>query len=79
MNQKKKRTINRKPLDKSFVPVLLALSVSVLHESYHWGSKRRLPDFTEKLLDKLKQLEQGELEVSTLIEDLERLTGVKVK
>lgn len=79
MKQKKKRLYNRKPLDKSLVPALLALPVHVLHEAYGWGSKKRLPDFIDKMLSALKELEQGELEVATLVEELEDLTGVKIK
>lgn len=79
MNRKRKRAINRRPLDKSFIPILLALSSHVLHESYGWGSKKRLPEFTDKLIDALKDLEEGRLEVATLIEELETLTGVKIQ
>ncbi len=79
MNQKKKRLYNRKPLDKSLVPALLALPVHVLHGSYGWGSKKRLPDFVEKMLSALKELEDGALEVATLVEELEDLTGVRIK
>lgn len=79
MNKKKKRAYNRQPLDKSLVPALLALPVHVLHDSYHWGSKKRLPNFVEKMLLALKELEDGKLEVADLIEEFESLTGVKIK
>ncbi len=79
MNQKKKRLYNRKPLNKSLVPALLALPVHVLHDSYGWGSKKRLPDFVEKMLLALKELEDGTIAVSDLIEEFETLTGVKIK
>ncbi|MDE5758160.1 MAG: hypothetical protein K2H85_06060 [Allobaculum sp.] len=79
MHQKKKQTINRKPLDKNFLPILLALPTLVLHESYGWGAKKRIPDFVEQLMDKVAALQDGRLDVAKTIEELERLSGVKIR
>lgn len=56
---------------------LIGLPVLILKEQYGWGSKKRLPEFTERLLGKYRELQDGNLAVENLNDLLWEECGIR--
>lgn len=62
------------------ITLLLNLPVKVLKEHY-WKKtyKRKLPKFTEQVLDLYKQWQQGELDIDELKAEIREDTGITIE
>lgn len=57
--------------------LLLALPIKVLHEEYGWGTKKRLPEFGEKLTDEYQKFADGEVSLEEYANLVYEYTGIK--
>lgn len=70
---KAKKKARRDHYAQVLVPVIVA------HESFGFGSKKRAPALAEAILDKLKDVEQGKLDIAQVLDQFEELTGLKIE
>lgn len=56
----------------------VAHAVMILHRS-GWGTKKRLPEFAESMIDEFDQWQNGEHGYKEMIDRLEQLTGLQVE
>lgn len=76
---KAKKKARRDHYAQVLVPLAVAVPVIVAHESFGFGSKKRAPALAEAILDKLKDVEQGKLDIAQVLDQLEELTGLKIE
>lgn len=75
---KAKKKARRDHYAEVLVPLAVAVPVLVAHESFGFGSKKRAPALAEAILDKLKAVEQGSLDMALVLHEFEELTGLKI-
>lgn len=51
--------------------------IMVLRKYYGWGSRKRLPDFAEKLTDEYQRVFDSGMNLRTYADECEKLTGIK--
>lgn len=59
------------------ITLLLAIPIKILHDQYGWGTKKRLPEFGEKLIDEYQDFTDGKLTLKEYSELVFEYTGIK--
>lgn len=57
--------------------LLLAIPIKVLRDEYGWGSKKRLPEFAEKLADEYSNFSNGDVSLEEYANLVYEYTGIK--
>lgn len=57
--------------------LLLALPIKVLRDEYGWASKKRLPEFAEKLTDEYANFSNGDTSLEEYAQMVYEYTGIK--
>lgn len=57
--------------------LLLAMPIKVLRDEYSWGSKKRLPEFAEKLADEYSNFSNGDVSLEEYAKLVYEYTGIK--
>ena len=57
--------------------LLLAIPVKVLHDGYSWGTRKRLPEFGEKIIDEYQAFNDGEMTLQQYADLVFEYTGIK--
>lgn len=57
--------------------LLLALPIKVLRDEYGWGTKKRLPEFAEKLTDEYQKFSDEEVSLEEYANLVYEMTGIK--
>ena len=57
--------------------LLLGIPVKVLHDKYGWGTKKRLPEFAEAVLDVYSDFSEGDMTLEEFRELIYTECGIK--
>lgn len=74
MTRQERRRLERTKPSELKAAAFMAASIVLLHESYGWGAKARLPKFADQLLEVLSDRPPEDL-----ITEYERLTGNQIR
>ncbi len=74
MTRQERRRLERTKPSELKAAAFMAASIVLLHESYGWGTKTRLPKFADQLLEVLSDRPPEDL-----ITEYERLTGNEIR
>lgn len=75
--QNMKQTAVDTAMDTAMI-LLLALPIKVLRDEYGWGTKKRLPEFAEKLVDEYTKFDSDEHTLEEYEQMVYEYTGIKV-
>lgn len=74
--QNMKQTAVSEAVDTAMI-LLLALPIKVLRDEYGWGTKKRLPEFAEKLVDEYTNFNSDEQTLEEYAQMVYEYTGIK--
>lgn len=73
-----KKEAAQEAIDAAFI-LMLGLPVMVLHDGYKWGSKKRLPEFIEHVLDMYDGFNKELFTLDDVLEKIKKETGVDIR
>ena len=76
MKQSDIQNMKQTAMDTAMI-LLLALPIKVLRDEYGWGSKKRLPEFAEKLADEYSNFSNGDVSLEEYANLVYEYTGIK--
>lgn len=74
--QNMKQTAVSEAVDTAMI-LLLALPIKVLRDEYGWGTKKRLPEFAEKLVDEYTSFNSDKQTLEEYAQMVYEYTGIK--
>lgn len=73
-----KKEAAQNAIDAAFI-LMLGLPVMVLHDKYEWGGKKRLPEFTEHVLDLYDSFNRDFFTLDEVLKAIKKEAGVDIE